>query len=323
MGHFEDVQDCILVDDVKDPWLRLDEDQSHEGEGAIKTYHPGELKLPGLREFFGALAEVGLLPTTVAMVLEDLDIQPGGTHQASLAEYAAAMNGEPEPVDVLSDSLEHYSFRFQSIRRDAETGEKIGATGVGSVTVDLKKRRVLQQGTSKRVSAGLPEIDSSVLFQGDLGKLYSRIRVAHEGYDACRLFRSANVPTLRGRNPFALAFKQRAMQMASSVLPLGPSRSAEFQISQGSLPRRLEKIILHDRRQKIVTDVTIEDWSTAPPSGADGLEEKKSWHCQDQSSEASAGMDQMLLQWDFISVLLGNTPEVAPEALSQRRLITV
>merc|ERR1719436_692408 len=79
--------------------------------------------------------------------------------------------------------------------------------GGGELRVDLAKRRLYLRSEAKNVSAGIPQVESRVIFRGDRGRLYARTKMDSDDFEQCWSVRTVEaVPAPKGGvqpNPFA------------------------------------------------------------------------------------------------------------------------
>lgn len=272
---------------------------------------------------------VGLLPPRSANMLSRLVIVPP----------SKVTTPTPAPaIDIFGPDLRTFSFSFtstyplQGLGLSAPTGAAPGVLGTtarhrgtGEVRVDLTSRKLFLQSRAVNVSAGVPEVESRVIFRGDRGRLYAYTRIGKD-FEQCWNVNTGEAvpsPTEDGTqpNPFA-----RAKATAESFSVPGrdgePATKHVFYLTQTKRVQlfvgsgyEMVAINMDDLQRDISTGILVHDWSTAP--GSDGwFETGEDWNCEEvQFLEAA----QHLADWDLIRVFF----PVDARPVPPRRLLTV
>jgi len=225
----------------------------------------------------------------------------------------------PPPVDIFGPELRTFSFTFSSIfpvqgYKAKAAGLGLAPTagaqhrnhGAGEVRVDLARRRLFLRSEASDVSAGLPQVESRVIFRGDLERLYARTRVPADGFDQCWSVRTVEaVPAPRGgsqSNPFA-----RAELVAWNMsVPGATNKIANKYAFSLSYNKRVEIFIdslsqltaikvdhLHNDH---TAGIMVHDWSTQPIEDA-WFDPSDEWKCEDLQFLHYA---EHIANWDLI-----------------------
>eukprot|EP00927_Polykrikos_kofoidii_P038384 TRINITY_DN32728_c0_g1_i1.p1 TRINITY_DN32728_c0_g1~~TRINITY_DN32728_c0_g1_i1.p1 ORF type:complete len:1493 (-),score=253.48 TRINITY_DN32728_c0_g1_i1:383-4786(-) len=230
-----------------------------------------------------------------------------------LAEVLNVPMATSDVVDIQSVSLKYVSFSFRSgsplksvVEVNTATIPRAWHRGSGQLYVDFAKRRLLLRGKAENVSAGIPSVDTSILFRGDRSSLYSFTRIPPSYQNCWSLNTAAVIHTLRGGtqpNPFARAVSDGGMVSVGSGVHakrlsvfLGPNKRVDLYVGV-STGQPLLAINLLDLSQGSSAVVAVTSWSTDPI--ADALfEPDGTWTCEAKSQSSAASKD--LAKWDVV-----------------------
>merc|ERR1712176_1099475 len=176
------------------------------GSQAPPSSLPSALALAKLAEASGV---VGILPARASNTLSRLVISSPSSTSAP-----------PPPVDIFGSELKTFAFSFTSkypLQEGRGAKELMGSAppgyharqnhGSGELRVDLAKRRLFLRSEAKNVSAGIPQVESRVIFRGDRNRLYARTKMEEGNFEQCWSVRTAEaVPAPQGGaqpNPFS------------------------------------------------------------------------------------------------------------------------
>jgi len=226
----------------------------------------------------------------------------------------------PLPADIFGPELRAFSFSFSSTfpvqGHPIDSGMSVGGLGqaagahrnhgAGEVRVDLARRRLFLRSEASDVSAGLPQVESRVIFRGDLERLYARTRVPADGFDQCWSVRTVEaVPAPRGgsqSNPFArgrLVGKNFSVPGAPNkvankyAFSLNPRKRAEIFVDSLSQLRAINLDDLHNDR---TAGIIVHDWTTQQIDDA-WFDPSDEWKCKDLQFLHYA---EHIADWDLI-----------------------
>jgi len=289
---------------------------------------PGSVALAKLAEASGV---VGMLPTRAADTLRQLVVMSPSAGAEGVAKPSTT---PPQAqVDLFGPELQNFAFSFSStypLQGRAAGGNSAlrpQNRGSGELRVDLAKRRLYLRSEAKNVSAGIPQVESRVIFRGDRGRLYARTKMDAEDFEQCWSVRTVEaVPAPIGGaqpNPFA----RGTLAGRGFSLPGGEGKHAakySFYLNQ---KKRVELFVddsnvlaamnLDDLDRDLSAGIIIDKWSTAPID--DGwFEPSADWKCEDLQFLEYA---EQIAEWDLIRVFF----PVEPVPLNEegRRLLRV
>lgn len=203
--------------------------------------------------------------------------------------------------------------------------------------MDLAKRRLYLRSEATNVSAGIPRVESRVIFRGDRGRLYARTKMDDEGFEQCWSVRTVEaVPEPHGGvqpNPFSrgqLAGKGFSVPGAAGeraekyVFYLNQRKRVELFVDE---QLKLAAMNLDDLNRDVSAGILVRDWSTAPID-VGWFEPSNDWKCEDLQFLEYA---EYIAEWDLIRVffpvepvpLAAPAPAQAPAPKASRRLVEV
>jgi len=230
--------------------------------------------------------------------------------------------------------LQSHSGSGRSTAYSASAG--VGARrnrGRGELRVDLAKRRLYLRSEAKNVSAGIPEVESRVIFRGDRGRLYARTKIHTDGFEQCWSVRTVEaVPAPRGGsqpNPFMRGkYAGRGFSVPGStdkqahkyVFHLNQRKRVTLFVDEDETLPSLVAMNLDDLGRDVTAGILIHDWSTDPID--DGwFEPSNDWKCEDLQFLEYA---EHIAEWDLVRVFFPVEPVPPPaETEAPRRLLEV
>jgi len=326
-------------------------EQEQEGGGvwlslaseAPSTTIPAAVALSKLAEASGV---VGLLPPRASNTLSRLVIKsPHAGARLPLPNLATP--APAPPVNIFGPELRTFAFSFSSTypsqggQRGAGGGLSPGPSaglsmrkhGSGELRVDLSNRRLYLRSEATNVSAGIPRVESRVIFRGDRGRLYARTKIDSEDFEQCWSVKTTEaISQPQGGaqpNPFShgkLAGKGFSVPGAAGgradkyVFYLNQRKRVELFVDE---QLALAGMKLDDLNRDVSAGILVHDWSTAPID--DGwFEPDNDWRCEDLQFLEYA---EYIAEWDLIRVFFPVQPvplTLAPEVPNtQRRLVEV
>jgi len=301
--------DCQTVAQAKrqpgGSWLSL---QSEPPPSAL-------LAAVALSKLAEASGVVGLLPPHAADTLARLVVESPSALKAKVPTTTAP----PVPVDIFGPQLRTFSFSYSSTfpvqGHPVDSGMSAAGLGqapthrnhgAGEVRVDLARRRMFLRSEARDISPGLPQVESRVIFRGDLGRLYARTTVGADGFDQCWSVRTAEaVPPPRGGsqpNPFTrgrlvgqnLAVPGATNKVANKYsFSLNERKRAEIYVDGSSELRAINVDDLHNDR---TASVLVHDWSTQKIDDA-WFDPSEEWKCEELQFLHYA---DFIADWDLI-----------------------
>jgi len=327
-------------------------EQEQEGRGlwlSLESDAPGST-LPSavaLSKLAEAAGVVGLLPPRASNTLSRLVIRSPTNPDGDAPARAPATPAPAPPVNIFGPELRTFAFSFSSTypsqgrRGGGHTGVAYGSSaglrtrnhGSGELRVDLANRRLYLRSEATNVSAGIPRVESRVIFRGDRGRLYARTKMDDEGFEQCWSVRTVEaVPPPHGGvqpNPFSRG------QLAGKgfSVPGATDERAEKYVFYLNQRKRVELFVddrlalaamnLDDLNRDVSAGILVRDWSTAPID--DGwFEPSNDWKCEDLQFLEYA---EYIAEWDLIRVFFpvepvpASMPDKAPE--TNRRLFEI
>mmetsp|Transcript_56911 Transcript_56911/g.113195 ORF Transcript_56911/g.113195 Transcript_56911/m.113195 type:complete len:320 (+) Transcript_56911:1-960(+) len=265
---------------------------------------------------------VGLLPPWAAQALSQLVIRNPSSASAQGPPVTTVTRPPAPPpqvanIDIFSEDLHAFSFRFESTHtkgRSATSGRSdmggtaagVGPRGSGELRVDLQKRRLYLRSEAKHISPGMPQVQSQVIFNGNLGRLFAYTRFPTEDYHQCW---NVAVPSSKapGRNPFLThglsgKIRTRNAPRGSNGEPgdvwytarIDEWRHMDFVVSSG---KALSGIHMVNIRSDSSARVTVHDWSTQPVDHG-WFEPADDWLCEDPKFDDSN--ESVVSNWDLL-----------------------
>jgi len=287
---------------------------------------PAAVALAKLAEASGV---VGLLPPRASTTLSRLVI----TSPSSLAGASSGPRGPlAKPVNIFGEDLQTFAFSFTStfpsqghpgalVAYGAPVGLRTRNHGFGEMRVDLAKRRLYLRSEAANVSAGIPRVESRVIFRGDRGRLYARTKMDDFDFETCWSVGTVEaVPVPRGGmqpNPF------RRAKLAGKGFNV-PAREGLTQLTDKYVfflnqRKRVELFVdsehslaamrLDDLSRDVSAGIQVHDWTTDPID--DGwFEPSNDWKCEDLQFLEYA---EYIAEWDIIRVFFPVEPMSPPE----------
>eukprot|EP00927_Polykrikos_kofoidii_P066853 TRINITY_DN62416_c0_g1_i1.p1 TRINITY_DN62416_c0_g1~~TRINITY_DN62416_c0_g1_i1.p1 ORF type:complete len:1421 (+),score=207.37 TRINITY_DN62416_c0_g1_i1:65-4264(+) len=211
-------------------------------------------------------------------------------------------------IDIQSEELDYFSFSFVSGNpsQDVDSSHISRAWhhGRGTMHVDLVNRRFLLRGQMQNVSAGLPDVDSTIIVRD--AELYSSTRLGNH-YERCvsmRLDGAFGSPDpKRGgqQNPFANAITDlRLVNVQDGITAfrlsifLGPDKRVDLYVGV-STGHPLLAMHVNDLVNDVSTALTVSQWSTEEIQDS-FFRRDGSWTCQELDSSATSD----LKNWDIM-----------------------
>lgn len=303
-------------------------DQEREGGGlwlSLASEMPAD-NLPAavaLTKLAEASGVVGLLPPRASNTLSRLVIMS----PSSFRSVAPTTPPPPAPpVNIFGPELRSFAFSFASTYpsqgRSRSSGVAYGSSssprtrnhGSGELRVDLANRRLYLRSEAINVSAGIPRVESRVIFRGDRGRLYARTKMENEGMEQCWSVRTVEaVPPPHGGvqpNPFSRG------QLAGKgfSVPGAAGEQAEKYVFYLNQRKRVELFVdeqlalaamnLDDLNRDVSAGILVRDWSTAPID-VGWFEPSDDWKCEDLQFLEYA---EHIAEWDLIRVFFPVEP---------------
>jgi hypothetical protein len=313
---------------------------------------PTQSSLPAgtaLAKLAEAAGVVGLLPPRVANTLSRLVVSApafpriGDEEGPNIPPHHAVETSSPAPtvlppllesawVDIFDPKLETFSFSFVSTLGDllhtpqqGRAEEAAATVGEGNLYVDLKRRRLFLLSRATNVSAGVPQVESRVIFRGDRGRLYVRNKIESEHFEQCWSVNTADVlpspPPGVHTNPFLQGNHGREPlerpldSHTYSVHYLDHKKRVEIFVDEKT--KTLAGINLDDLDRGVSAGIRVRNWTTASLDDSWFEPSESIWRCHDIEFQEEA---DTLLHWDLLRVFFP-VSDLQPESpMAGRRL---
>lgn len=283
-----------------------------------------------------AASTVGLLNRACAEILSRLSI-------TSPSQAASQPQGMAHPssatVSIFDPDLKSFAFTYTShfplqavgaahpgVGQEPDTPPSAERkSGSGELRVDLHNRRMYYRGTAVNVSAGLPDVESRVIFRGDRDRMYVYTKVGD--FEQCWALNSAvAVPRPVGgqqSNPFRQGKKadervwvpgeKGALSDKYAFTLEGLQKRVQLLVSGDSA---LTAVNVDDLENGVSVGVLVHDWNTAPIQES-VFEPNSDFHCDEPVFDEEA---ERLAEWDLIRIFFPGAVSVEEQ---QRRLVSV
>lgn len=278
-----------------------------------------------------AAGAVGLLGRTGADALSRLSVTSPVQHPAPIAQQRS----------IFDPDLEQFAFSYTShfplqaagsahpgVGQEPESGNAAPGVlrrnrGSGDLRVDLRNRRMYFKGTANNISAGLPEVESRIIFRGDRNRMYVYTRAGE--FEQCWVMNSAEaVPApISGQqmNPF-----RRAKKAAERVWISGDhgALSDKYSFNLEGLQKRVQLFVngdsglaainVDDLQHGVSVGALVHDWDTGPIE-EDLFEPNSDFHCEEPVFDEEP---ERLAEWDLIRIFFPG--DVSDGDQQQRKL---
>lgn len=170
--------------------------------------------------------------------------------------------------------------------------------------MDLNKRQLYLRSEATNISAGISQVQSQVIFNGDRGRLYAYTRFPAENYHKCwsLAVTPSNMP---GRNPFLQATPRIAPRDSSGepgdmwyAARIDDWRRIDFLVGRD---KALSEIRMNNIRFDSSASVTVHDWSTQPIDHG-WFEPADDWECEELTNIDNTN-ETMVGSWDLLRFL--------------------